>query len=398
MNAYKKALITLVIVVPAVWLLRFCWQQRPILYENYTFNVNEAKRLKIFPEAQYAYGLHAWFRNDTTSAISFFRQTVSHDVLFIDSWLKLAEAEALMGRFEKAKKILTLTESLTAPIIRWKWPQALLAHELGMEEIFIRNINDLLAHQKKTQDAFQLLDIHYRGDTAATLQVLRHENIVSFLKWLMRWDRTGDTYIVWQKITEIGKSDQKITLQYVHFLVNKKYINRAKSIWKHHNNNSALTNAGFEKEITKRAFDWRYSSNKNGQWEIKRVGSPVYEGSYSLRVFFAGYKNISFGNLYQIVPVEPLKSYRLTYRWRSEKITTDQGPFVEIYGYDQKGLYRKGPMIRGTNDWLAEAIEFIPPEGCQAIIVRLRRHPSHRFDCNIAGTLWLDDFRLEKVN
>jgi hypothetical protein len=117
-----------------------------------------------------------------------------------------------------------------------------------------------------------------------------------------------------------------------------------------------------------------------------------------LRVFFAGYKNISFGNLYQIVPVEPLKSYRLTYRWRSEKITTDQGPFVEIYGYDQKGLYRKGPMIRGTNDWLAEAIEFIPPEGCQAIIVRLRRHPSHRFDCNIAGTLWLDDFRLEKVN
>ena len=92
-----------------------------------------------------------------------------------------------------------------------------------------------------------------------------------------------------------------------------------------------------------------------------------------------------------------MQSYRLSYGWKSKWITTDQGPFVEIYGYDQKGLYHKGPMITGTNLWHTEAIEFAPPEECHAVVVRLRRLPSRRFDSKIAGTLWLDDFKIEEV-
>jgi hypothetical protein len=95
--------------------------------------------------------------------------------------------------------------------------------------------------------------------------------------------------------------------------------------------------------------------------------------------------------------VKPLQPYRLSYRWKSKWITTDQGPFVEIYGYDQKGLYHKGPMIKGTNLWHTETLEFMPPEECNAVVVRLRRNKSRRFDSKIAGTLWLDDFKLEKI-
>ena len=53
-------------------------------------------------------------------------------------------------------------------------------------------------------------------------------------------------------------------------------------------------------------------------------------------------------------------------------------------------------MINGTHDWGTEMIEFSPPEGCEAVVVRLRRKPSRRFDSKISGTVWLDDFRLEK--
>ena len=45
-----------------------------------------------------------------------------------------------------------------------------------------------------------------------------------------------------------------------------------------------------------------------------------------------------------------------------------------------------------------ETLEFTPPEECHAVVVRLRRLPSRRFDSKIAGTLWLDDFKLEKLN
>jgi hypothetical protein len=47
--------------------------------------------------------------------------------------------------------------------------------------------------------------------------------------------------------------------------------------------------------------------------------------------------------------------------------------------------------------WHTETLEFTPPEECNAVVVRLRRLKSRRFDSKIAGTLWLDDFKLEKI-
>ncbi|MBW2054630.1 MAG: hypothetical protein JRI29_02840, partial [Deltaproteobacteria bacterium] len=115
------------------------------------------------------------------------------------------------------------------------------------------------------------------------------------------------------------------------------------------------------------------------------------------KIRFEGTENISFGHLYQIVPVDPLTPYRLTYGWRSKNITTDQGPFMDIYGYDCNGVYFKGPMMLGTHHWLEQDMEFTVPEACHAVVVRLRRRKSHRFDNKIAGILWLDDFKLEKM-
>jgi hypothetical protein len=213
----------------------------------------------------------------------------------------------------------------------------------------------------------------------------------------MRWGRVDDTGIVWQRILKEGEPDPDMVLQYTHFLVGQKKVLAAREVWDQLDDGAGMTNAGFEKEITRRGFDWRYSEDKQENWEIRRINSTVSDESHALRVWFAGEKNIAFHHLYQIVPVEPLQPYRLSYRWKSKWISTDQGPFVEIYGYDQKGLHHKGPMIKGTNLWHTETLEFKPPEECNAVVVRLRRLKSRRFDSKIAGTLWLDDFKLEKI-
>ena len=64
-----------------------------------------------------------------------------------------------------------------------------------------------------------------------------------------------------------------------------------------------------------------------------------------MRVNFNGRENIDFLHIYQIFTVDPLSKCRLTYAWKSQGITTDSGPFIEVYGYDKKGLYQAGPMI-----------------------------------------------------
>jgi hypothetical protein len=203
---------------------------------------------------------------------------------------------------------------------------------------------------------------------------------------------------VWQKIRENGKPDTEIGLQYAHFLLGQKRVAESMSVWQEYLSLDGMTNAGFENEITQRGFDWRHWGDKDGNWTIERVNQGAYKGKYALRVSFAGRQNISFQNVYQIVPVIPLERLRLNYAWKSDGITTDQGPFIEIIGYDQKGLSKFGPMITGTHDWREESIEFRPPAGCRAAVVRLRRRPSHRFDSKIKGTFWLDNFRLEILN
>jgi hypothetical protein len=307
----------------------------------------------------------------------------------------LAEAEAAMGHAEKSRDILTFTTAMTGGVFRWQWPQMLLASDLGMDTILYRNTNYLLSRRTLTQDALQLLHIHFGGDVTAAMSVLDSDNLVLYLSWLMRWGMTENSLVVWQKIRKNGKPDTEIGLQYAHFLLDQKRVAESMSVWQEYLSLDGMTNAGFENEITQRGFDWRHWSDKDGNWTMERLSQGAHEGKYALRIAFAGRQNISFQNVYQIVPVIPLKRLRLSYAWKSDGITTDQGPFIEIVGYDQNGLSQSGPMITGTHKWREESIEFRPPAGCRAVVVRVRRRPSHRFDSKIKGSFWLDNFRLE---
>jgi len=393
-----KSFITMVLVVLSLWVLVHNWQHRTIFYKDYAFQDRELDTFRHFPRALYAFGRNAWFNNDAAGAARFFRQAVREKVFFMDAWLELAQAEALLEHPDQARSILKFSDGLTRNVFRWKWDQILLANELGMEEIVFRNINFLAKHGKKRQDAFQVLDTLVDGNTIRSLSVLDTENLAPFLEWLMRWGRVDDAEMVWDKIAETGIENKDIRSKYVHFLVGKKQVLRAAEISRAGGGpTEGLTNPGFEDEISCRGFDWRCTANSKGKWAVRRTLFGAFSGTHCLKIMFEGKKNISFAHLYQIVPVEPATDYRLTYAWRSRDLTTDQGPFVDIYGYDYSGFYRKGPMMLGTNEWREQKIEFTVPENCRAVVVRLHRRSSHRFDSKIGGTLWLDDFKLEKI-
>jgi tetratricopeptide (TPR) repeat protein len=369
---------------------------RDIFHKNYTYKMDEIETFRHFPEALYHIGLKLWFDDNIIGAGRFFRQAVDQNMFSMDAWFKLAQAEIAQGDSNTALEILRFSDGLPENVFRWKWDQILLANELRAKKTFIKGINFLVKHGKKLQDAIQLFDGFTERNSTLAIQELDTENLTSYLQWLMRWGRAQDAWIAWQKIVEKGVQDENIRLKYIDFLVGLKQIERAVQVRRTgHEHVDGMTNAGFENEITNRGFDWRYTPDQKDKWTIRRSMTSAAEGTYCLTIRFEGKENIFFSHLYQIVPVNPETRYLLTFKWRSRDITTDQGPFVDIYGYGCDGLYAKGAMMLGTYAWQKQDIEFETPKGCHAVVVRLYRQPSKRFDSKIAGRLWLDDFKLE---
>ncbi len=359
--------------------------------------MDDAENFKHHPRFLFLYGLNAWFQNDSITAARYFRQVVLQDVLHVDAWIRLSQTELVLGNADRARSILAFMDPLTKNIYRWKWRQTLLAYDLGKKETVIDNINFLINRKKLVQDAFQLLDTHVSQNITETITVLDKDNLVPLLQWLIRWNRADDAEIVWSKITESVVVEEDVLLKYIHFLVSKQRVQKASDLWREHTGIDGLTNAGFEQEITGMGFDWRYMPDSKNKWTMRRTTSSAVDGTYSLKIVFEGKENISFAHLYQITTVDPLQTYQLTYQWRSRDIGTDQGPFIDIYGYDCTGFYFKGPMMLGTNDWKKQRVEFKVPIDCHAVVIRLRRQASHRFDNKISGTLWLDNFELKAL-
>ena len=396
-NNIFRVLTTVILLSLGGWTFYHNWMQRPVRFDNYTYSDEEAERLKNYPKALYAHGLNAWARQDSEVAARFFRQAVSEDILFIDGWIRLAEAESEMGRKEKAKNILTFTIDHTKRVSRWKWPQMLLARELGMDEVIYSNANSLLSCGILEQDTLQFLHTHLGGNASAVVSALDEEHLDEYLDWLMNWSMTEESLTVWRTMTALSTPENETALRYANFLLHNKHITESSDIWQKYTGIVGMMNPGFEFELTSMGFDWCYWKDKDGIFEVMRVNHDAWEGDYALRVDFRGRENIAFYHVFQIITADPQAKYRLTYAWKSQGITTDQGPFIEIYGYLKEGLYKAGPMITGTQGWREVSIEFEMPEGCQAAVVRLRRRPSSRFDSKIRGSLWLDDFRLEKI-
>jgi hypothetical protein len=368
-----------------------------VRFDTCAYSADEANHLKNYPKIQYILGVEAWTRQETVSAAIFFRNAVSKDVLFIDGWLRLAEAEAAMGHIEKAKSILSFTIDSTQNVYRWRWPQMLLARELGMEKVLHGNANYLLSCGLLKQDTLQLLHSQFNGNASAVVSVLNQAHWESYLEWLMRWSMVEESLTVWEIMKKGATPEKETALRYANFLLHNKHITESKGIWQEYTGTTGITNPGFETEYTERGFDWRFLKEKEGICEVTRVNRDAREGDYALKIQFNGRENLNLYHFYQIFTVDSLATYRLTYAWKSHGITTDEGPFIEIIGYDKEGVYAAGPKITGTQPWREVSLEFDMPEGIRAGIIRLRRQPSHRFDSKIRGTVWLDDFQLEKI-
>jgi len=374
----------------ALCMLKWGLESRVVASRSYTPEMTRV--LAEFPGALVRLGVEAWGRLDVSGAILFFRNSVNRDPLNGRAWLLLAEVEKVSGNRDGAREILDYVHGLGEKTLRWIWSETLLALDLGVYSVVWGNLNRMIANNRHTADALQLADMLLASEPGSVDKRFEARNLPAYMKWLIGWGRLDRALVVREKMARKGMRDPEADARLSARLLGQKRVLDALSLCET-GVVGRLNNPGFEEDMTRGLFDWRFSHQGSG-WKIKRVAGVASEGSYSLAVIFDGKKNASFHHLSQIVPVEPGVSYRLTAWWKGEGLSTDQGVFLEVYGYDAKGLHVKGLKLIGTRDWEKVSVEFRAPEGCHAVVVRLRRVPSRKLDNQIMGTVWVDGLWL----
>ncbi len=382
--------ISLLLLWLAVFMLK--WGLVSRIVESGDYSPQMAGTLSAFPKAMIRLGGEAWFQQDYPEAIRFFKSALHKDPLIGKGWLFMGEVEKESGNREQARRIVEYVHGLGKRTLRWTWSETLLALDLGLDSVVWKNLNRMIENQRRTADALQLADVLLAGKLEDVDKKLAPHNLSAYMKWLIGWNRIDRALLVREKMAQHGIRDPKGDQWLSARLLGQKRVSEALSLSE--STSGGLNNPGFEEDMTGEPFDWRYSGGSRSGWTVKRVAGTSREGGHSMAVVFDGEKNVSFSHLSQVVPIEPGAKYRLSAWWKGEGLTTDQGPFLEVYGYDAKGLHVKSPMLLGTKDWEEVSIEFSVPEECNAVVVRLRRVPSRKLDNKIKGTVWVDDFRL----
>ena len=229
----------------------------------------------------------------------------------------------------------------------------------------------------------------------------RYSRIV-LIKFLMGrlwppWDSPG--HIVdevalkeeWEKLFEDPKIPTVVEGDfYIRYLADKGRLSEAKSEWLRLNEEnlfeSLVWNGEFKAPMSGRVLGWEYDT----EW----VCSPKSGEDGIIKIEFQGKKNLNFDGFKQLVVLEEGENYELSFRARSEGISTDQGLYFEI---TKDFVLLRTKQILGNTPWTEYSNKFKAPKGVRFVILSLRRYPSKRIDNKLKGAFWLDWVRLKKV-
>lgn len=324
-----------------------------------------------------------------------FKRALIQNPLFIPAWLGLAELDNDQGRKAESQAILEYVDKLSTDISRWRWDKALLAYQLGRIDILSRDLAYIIekipgkSRRSALKMAFSIWE-----DPQELLSRMGTQNVLHLFNYAAQTTQLDTALALWPYIEEKGvEANKKDVLTFINALILNGKIAIATPIWRKYFNTSSLFYDGsFQEEPMNSAFGWRVGKPKGSTWRIENGKGK--EKSQAMRLHFSGTENKAFTHLSQIVPLDPARKYTLTGWLKTEKLTTDQRPYLEVVGYQCKIPPAKTGIMAKDQPWAPFTLSFNVPGECEAVQVRVRRDPSKHLDNLLAGDLWLRDLEI----
>ncbi|MBM9537385.1 tetratricopeptide repeat protein [Desulfobulbus alkaliphilus] len=339
------------------------------------------------------------FNGDLGAAETLYRQALIANPVFIPAWLGLAELRNDTGNNPAAHAILELVSGYTDNVKRWSWDKVLVAYQFRRLDLLATDLAYIIAEVPgKTQaDALRMAGTVW-PDPIERADTLGPAVVGHLFRHAVRTRALDDAIALWPRF-ETLENDQRQgdVLRFLNLLIAEDQIRLAAEIWRHTIGGTPLLHNGdFATPPLQAAFGWRIRRHAAFVWQL---APPNMNHSFpALHLRFNGQENIAFHHVWQLVPLRGGQDYLLQGQWQSTALTTNERPLFEVTGHKCQAPRTRTDMIAADQAWQPFTLRFHVPHDCEAMVVRLRRTPSHHIDNRLGGELRLADLRLTAVD
>ncbi len=348
--------------------------------------------------------------NSLAAAVREYQEAVAISPNDYRYWMELGRALEAAGDGESGEKALRRAVDLAPAYSHPRWSLGnLLVREGKFEEAF----NQLgRAAESDSQMRPQVFDLAMRaldGDIEQIAKVTCASPAarLQFAIYLVGAHRFDDAMRMWGAGSPADRQAQTaLTNEMEQSLIQAKQFRASLSVMREIQGNANLPpadqiwNGGFESPLSQTSadlFGWVVNSRQLAQITLDSHG---HTGQGSLRIVFRAPSSLDKIPVSQTVAVEPGTQYRLEYYTRTEGLVTASTPVLTVRdAVDGNVLATSKPLPTGTNDWQKATLEFATNPSHDGITVGFSRAPCSETEiCPIFGSVWYDDFNLQRIS
>jgi len=339
-----------------------------------------------------------------------FRRGTHLDPYDPQTWLDLAAAMQFQGRLAEAEACLQNVHLLAPNIPAYQWPIANFYLWQGNTDEAFRHFKLVLAGTRQYDTNVFSLAWKATDDAGKILQELVPDQAgteFTYLNFLLSHHRLDAAPPVWRRILA-GRDwfPADAASPYIDNLIASRQPEEAYQAWTDlqkkglirfsstPSETNLISNGDFEDEMLNFGFAWRIVPVEGVYAGLDT--STYHSPSHALLIQFSGKENLAYAHVYQYVKTSPGQSYRFQAFMKTEGITTDSGPRLQVYDpYSFAALAKATEDLTGSSDgWVPLLLDFAAGPKTELIAVRLVRLPSKKLDNLISGKVWLDDVQL----
>ena len=325
-------------------------------------------------------------------------------------WLELSAAQGFQGDVAASEASLRRADSLAPnlPPVQWVIGNFFLLQ--GNTDEAFRHFKTVLAGTPQYNKILFSTAWKATDDGEKILRELIPEKVgteIDYLYYLLVQQQYAETEAVWKRIAASSEPFPPARAAgYIDLLITTQRPDEAALVWNdlqrmgvinptyQARGGNLLVNGDFEEPLLKMGFDWRIGTHEGIY--VGLDGSTFHSPSHSILITYSGNENVNLRHIFQFVRVSPGRPYRLTGFLKTEGITTDSGPRLEVRdAYDPTALHEFSEGLPGSSGgWSQLLLDFSTSPKTQLIIVGVARLPSKKLDSLIAGKVWMDDLSL----